>query len=104
MEKWISLNNKIGYNAARVVAMSVSWCYRPDNWRFLSWYWKLSESYKYFVDEYFNEFLAYEIKDRSETKTSDLSFLCTYFNLPLPVKLKPIIFYNKVKKIRKKRK
>lgn len=102
MEKWIELEREIGYNAARVVAMAVSWCYRPDNWRFLAWYWKLSEVYKFFVDKYFNEFLQYEIKERSDSKSSDLSLLCKYFNLPLPVKLKPIIFINKPKRKRRR--
>lgn len=82
MDKWEKLVQEIGFNNARIVAHAVSWAFRPDNWRFLPWYWKLKPELIEAVDKYFNNYLEMEMKERSVTHSIDLSKLINTFNLP----------------------
>lgn len=82
MDRWTALIDEIGFNNARIVAHAISWAFRPDNWRFLPWYWKLKQDIRDIVDRYFDEYLETEMKERSINHSVDLSLLINRFNLP----------------------
>lgn len=81
-KEWLKLEEELGHAKARLVAHAVSWAFRPDNWRFLSWYSYLKDNQQY-VNKYFDYFLSLETREMSKTRKSDISHLISYFNLPL---------------------